>query len=349
MARCQRDYDPTIGRLTAPDPAKYRRGDGDLYDYCMDDPVSRVDPTGLWSKTNFDESKVRRDNLGKFAPTGAAGGKSSISGGGDLYAAAPFQTATDASSHWSPPSKAQEHELIGRAFGENAMGLYKEIQTLEEARKNAATEREKTILNDKIDNTRKKLYAMLDYKVVFSEEFRKEQELIARGWKAKITTEKMSKEFLARMAEIEAAPPGRRAELVKAFYTRLAEAAGMPQLRIETGTFERYGGFGPMVGGHSDGQKVTMNMKVYDRDPIDWEIEIANFFHEQGHGWKDEMLRGNAATACPKDLERLRHSQQNYVDVRVSRDMYEKNPLELHAREFELTGLGIFGEWEKHR
>ena len=42
-----RDYDPQVGRFTAPDPAEDRRGDGDLYDYCMDDPVSFVDPSGL--------------------------------------------------------------------------------------------------------------------------------------------------------------------------------------------------------------------------------------------------------------------------------------------------------------
>ena len=69
-----RDYDPTIGRFTALDPAKDRRGDGDLYDYCIDDPVSRVDPTGLWSKENFDESKVSRDGLGQFASTPGGGG-----------------------------------------------------------------------------------------------------------------------------------------------------------------------------------------------------------------------------------------------------------------------------------
>ncbi len=42
-----RDYDPEVGRFTAPDPAKDLRGDGDLYDYCVDDPVSHVDPMGL--------------------------------------------------------------------------------------------------------------------------------------------------------------------------------------------------------------------------------------------------------------------------------------------------------------
>lgn len=36
-----------MGRFTVLDPAKDRRGDGDLYDYCMDDPVSKKDPSGL--------------------------------------------------------------------------------------------------------------------------------------------------------------------------------------------------------------------------------------------------------------------------------------------------------------
>ena len=79
-----RDYDPTIGRFTALDPAKDRRGDGDLYDYCIDDPVSRVDPTGLWSKTNFDESKVSRDNLGQFASAPGGGGGSSGAAGASV-------------------------------------------------------------------------------------------------------------------------------------------------------------------------------------------------------------------------------------------------------------------------
>ena len=94
-----RDYDPTIGRFTSLDPAKDRRGDGDLYDYCQDDPVSRVDPTGLWSKENFDESKVSRDHLGQFASTGGSGnvpGSGSSASSGELYAAAPTGTATDA-------------------------------------------------------------------------------------------------------------------------------------------------------------------------------------------------------------------------------------------------------------
>ncbi len=67
MARCRRDYDPTVGRFTAPDPAKDPRGDGDLYDYCVDDPVSCVDPAGLWTQHNFSEARIIRDDLGRFS------------------------------------------------------------------------------------------------------------------------------------------------------------------------------------------------------------------------------------------------------------------------------------------
>ena len=45
-----RDYDPAVGRFTCPDPARDMRGDGDLYDYCADDPVNYIDTSGLaWS------------------------------------------------------------------------------------------------------------------------------------------------------------------------------------------------------------------------------------------------------------------------------------------------------------
>ena len=43
-----RDYDPAVGRFTAPDPLGDTGGDHDLYEYCVDDPVSRVDPAGLF-------------------------------------------------------------------------------------------------------------------------------------------------------------------------------------------------------------------------------------------------------------------------------------------------------------
>ncbi len=67
-----RDYDPEIGRFLCPDPARDMRGDGDLYNYCADDPVSMVDPNGLWAKATFDESKVSRDDAGRFGSGGGA-------------------------------------------------------------------------------------------------------------------------------------------------------------------------------------------------------------------------------------------------------------------------------------
>ncbi len=39
-----RDYDPEVGRFTAKDPAHDMRGDGDLYDYCVDGPARRIAP-----------------------------------------------------------------------------------------------------------------------------------------------------------------------------------------------------------------------------------------------------------------------------------------------------------------
>ena len=42
-----RDYDPETGRFTAKDPLGDTGGDHDLYDYCVDDPVSMHDPSGL--------------------------------------------------------------------------------------------------------------------------------------------------------------------------------------------------------------------------------------------------------------------------------------------------------------
>ena len=42
-----RDYDPVVGRFTAKDPLGDTGGDHDLWDYCVDDPVSMIDPKGL--------------------------------------------------------------------------------------------------------------------------------------------------------------------------------------------------------------------------------------------------------------------------------------------------------------
>ena len=48
------------------DPASDMRGDSDLYDYCVDDPVNRQDVSGL----AWDESRHPRDAVGQFTTAG---------------------------------------------------------------------------------------------------------------------------------------------------------------------------------------------------------------------------------------------------------------------------------------
>ncbi|MGE4298805.1 MAG: RHS repeat domain-containing protein [Desulfovibrionaceae bacterium] len=44
-----RDYDPEVGRFMAKDPLGLKGDDPDVYGYCLDDPVNRVDSTGMES------------------------------------------------------------------------------------------------------------------------------------------------------------------------------------------------------------------------------------------------------------------------------------------------------------
>jgi RHS repeat-associated protein len=43
----RRDYDPSIGRWTAPDPLEFGGGSPNLYEYCMSDPINWIDPAGM--------------------------------------------------------------------------------------------------------------------------------------------------------------------------------------------------------------------------------------------------------------------------------------------------------------
>ncbi|HTW08321.1 MAG TPA: RHS repeat-associated core domain-containing protein [Acidimicrobiales bacterium] len=56
-----RDYDPTTGRWTEPDPIGFAGGDADLYRFAADDPINNVDPTGLdfgWNVSCLESSAV---------------------------------------------------------------------------------------------------------------------------------------------------------------------------------------------------------------------------------------------------------------------------------------------------
>ena len=355
-----RDYDPTVGRFTAPDPAKDRRGDGDLYDYCVDDPVSRVDPTGLWSKLNFDETRVRRDEGGRFSGGGAG------ASGGDLHAANESRTATDAggrpvqntAASPSTPSgisrvnNSQLHERIRQSFGDEVLKTYTELESLEQRLSNVATNQEKTAIESKIDMLTRKLDFMLRYENVFSQGFRDEQQRLAEGWKAKLTAPDKAGEYLGMMDEIEKAPLEQRAKLIEAFYAKLAKDAGMPQLQIRVVDFSAPGEPGNIAGGCSNGQVVKMNLNMYTNKEIFWETEIRNFFHEQGHEWMRKLIAGNGPSEYRQkyagDVEKLRQALLHYMDIGTSTRFYRYDYTELHAQGFEAAGLRAFKNWQTH-
>jgi len=59
-----RDYDPEIGRFTAPDPMLFSGGGANLYAYVSNDPVNRADPSGL-RDSDCDEEERDRDCDGR--------------------------------------------------------------------------------------------------------------------------------------------------------------------------------------------------------------------------------------------------------------------------------------------
>ena len=95
-----RDYDPSTGRWTAPDPLRFAGGDANLYRYAGGDPVNLVDPTGT--------SACGRTACGAagggplFSGTVGGSGRSGLGGGTGLGGARPYHDAGP--SKWSSRS-----------------------------------------------------------------------------------------------------------------------------------------------------------------------------------------------------------------------------------------------------
>ncbi len=80
-----RDYDPSVGRWVSKDGLRFNGGDTNLYAYCHDDPVNRIDPSGhLDDPTGaFAAALAAAEAAGTIGATGTG----VVGGGGALGAA----------------------------------------------------------------------------------------------------------------------------------------------------------------------------------------------------------------------------------------------------------------------
>ncbi len=66
-----RDYDPTIGRFTTPDPIGLAGGDVDVYGYCLDDPINFHDRTGLAGQSQESKDELAETVINELITTKA--------------------------------------------------------------------------------------------------------------------------------------------------------------------------------------------------------------------------------------------------------------------------------------
>ena len=88
-----RDYLPEQGRFMAKAPLGLKGGDPDVYEYCLDDPMNRVDPSGMsWEQVVNAGRNIMagtKDAVGK----GVVAGTEAVLKGGAAGAAAVAKTA----------------------------------------------------------------------------------------------------------------------------------------------------------------------------------------------------------------------------------------------------------------
>jgi RHS repeat-associated protein len=88
----RRDYSATLARFVSVDPSGFSAGDNNFYRFVANDPITRLDPTGLAHATHLGNGTLIRTGNGfRFIPDPPPGGSSEI----NWWFTSPWQTATD--------------------------------------------------------------------------------------------------------------------------------------------------------------------------------------------------------------------------------------------------------------
>ena len=127
----RRDYDPRVGRFTAPDPLGDTGGDHDLFEYCVDDPVNAVDPLGLKDTSYRALKKTTKIIKAADDILGPVGDAIDLKKGADALGRA-VEEKQDIDREWSEGIKEGDVDKIWRARERAKDNMFKNIRSIYE-------------------------------------------------------------------------------------------------------------------------------------------------------------------------------------------------------------------------